>query len=69
MAKDMEKIQFEEIDEKDLFAVKEYTKTCSGNVSDCCTKVCSGGCQNGIDLATEEEWGQFLNIEGGVVQY
>lgn len=66
MAKDLEKIQFEEINEKDLFATKEFTKTCSGDRSDCCTKVCSGGCQ---DVSTEEEWGRFLEIEGGVVQY
>ena len=63
MAKDLEKIQFEEIDEKDFLA--DYTAGCSGGRSDCCTRTCT----NKDIVATEKEWGQFLNVEGGVIQY
>lgn len=52
-----------EISEEQLFA--DYTADCSGSRSDCCTRVCT---RNGY-AATEEEWGKFLEIEGGVIQY
>ena len=54
---------FEEISDEELFA--DYTADCSGNRSDCCTRVCT---RNGV-VATEEEWGKFLEIEGGIIQY
>ncbi|MED0986688.1 hypothetical protein [Bacillus paramycoides] len=54
---------FEEIDEQEIFA--EYSDGCSGSRSDCCTRVCT---RNG-QMATEEEWGKFLEVEGGVIQY
>lgn len=54
---------FEELDNKELFA--EYSAGCSGERSACCTRVCT---RNGT-VATEEEWGQFLEIESGVIQY
>lgn len=56
-------ILFEEIKEEEMFA--EYSAECSGSRSDCCTRVCT---RNG-KMATEEEWGQFLEVEGGVIQY
>ena len=54
---------FEEVAEKDFFAA--YTGGCSGGRSVCCTRVCT---RNG-DVASEEEWGKFLAVEGGVIQY
>lgn len=59
----MEKIEFEEINEKELFS--DYTDGCSGGRSDCCTRVCG----RDMYVATESEWGQFLEVEGGVIQY
>ena len=59
----MAKLQFEEIDEKELFA--DYTRDCSGGRSDCCTRVCT----RDDYVSTEAEWGRFLNVEGGVIQY
>ena len=59
----MVKLQFEEIDEKELFA--DYTNECSGGRSDCCTRVCT----RDEYVSTEAEWGKFLNVEGGVIQY
>lgn len=56
-------VLFEEITEDDSFM--EYTANCSGGRSDCCTRVCT---RNG-NMATEEEWGKFLEIESGVIQY
>lgn len=61
----MNKLEFEEVTENELFA--DYTADCSGSRSDCCTRVCT---RNGMqDQVTEEEWGKFLNVEGGVIQY
>ena len=59
----MNKLEFEEVKEEELFA--DYTADCSGNRSDCCTRVCT----RDRYVATEEEWGKFLNVEGGVIQY
>lgn len=39
---------------------------CSGGRSDCCTRVCSAD-QNYVSSA--EAWEQFLDIQGGEVQY
>ena len=55
----MNKLVFEEVKEEELFA--DYT----GGRSDCCTRVCT----RDDYVATEEEWGKFLNVEGGVIQY
>lgn len=45
---------------------KDYTATCSGGRSDCCTRTCS---RDGNFAASEEAWEAFLKIEGGQVQY
>ena len=62
----MKKLVFEEVDENELFA--DYTAACSGSRSDCCTRVCTRECDD-RKYATEDEWGKFLNVEGGVIQY
>lgn len=54
-------IKFEEIKEEELFS--EYTAGCSGGRSDCCTRTC------GKVGLSEQEWGKFLEVEGGVIQY
>ena len=54
---------FEEIDECEMFA--DYTEGCSGGRSDCCTRVCT----RDDYVATEKEWGKFLEVEGGIIQY
>lgn len=59
----MNKLEFEEVKEEELFA--DYTADCSGSRSDCCTRVCT----RDKYVATEEEWGKFLNVEGGMIQY
>lgn len=61
--KGLKKLQFEEIGEAEIFA--DYTRDCSGSRSDCCTRVCT----RDNYVATEEEWGKFLEVEGGVIQY
>ena len=62
----MNTLQFEEINENELLA--DYTADCSGSRSDCCTRVCTRQCNNDY-MNTEEAWGKFLNVEGGVIQY
>lgn len=59
----MKQIQFEEINEEEMFA--DYTQTCSGDRSECCTRVCT----RDNYVASEEEWGKFLEVEGGIIQY
>ncbi len=59
----MKDLIFEEVSENELFA--DYTADCSGDRSDCCTRVCT---RNDY-VATEEAWGKFLDVEGGVIQY
>ena len=60
----MVELKFEEIDEKQF--LNDYTAECSGERSDCCTRVCTR--DNNI-IANEVEWGKFLEIQGGVIQY
>lgn len=52
---------FEEVEEN---AFTEYSANCSGSRSDCCTRTCESS-----SFATEEQWGQFLDVQGGVIQY
>lgn len=59
----MNRLEFEEVKEEEVFA--DFTADCSGSRSDCCTRVCT----RDDYVATEEEWGKFLNVEGGVIQY
>lgn len=54
---------FEEINECEMFA--DYTNGCSGDRSDCCTRVCT----RDDYVSNEEEWGKFLEVEGGIIQY
>ena len=61
----MKELVFEEVSEKEMFA--DYTAECSGDSSDCCTRVCTRECDE--YAATEEAWGKFLAVEGGVIQY
>ncbi len=44
----------------------EYTGGCSGERSDCCTRVCS---QDQNFVSSENDWEKFLEVKGGQVQY
>lgn len=63
----MKKLVFEEVSESELFA--DYTADCSGERSDCCTRVCTRQCEDDYRRVNEVEWGKFLDVEGGVIQY
>ena len=54
---------FEEVENEEMFG--EYSEGCSGSRSDCCTRVCTRDCGR----ATEEQWGEFLEVNAGIVQY
>lgn len=45
--------------------LQAYTGGCSGSVSACCTRVCTRDAQP----VNAEQWGQFLELNAGVVQY
>ena len=53
---------FEVISDEMLLA---YTGGCSDNRSDCCTRVCT----RNNEPANVEQWGAFLELNAGVVQY
>jgi len=60
---------FVEINENDGSEMA-YTAGCSGGRSDCCTRVCSDGCEDRNDsISSESEWEAFLEVKGGQVQY
>ena len=42
-----------------------FTAECSGSRSDCCTRVCT---RDDYQMS-EAEWGQFLKVDSGVIQY
>lgn len=56
--------KFEIIADNEL-SVAAYTATCSGKVSECCTRVCTRQAQP----ANVEQWGRFLAVNAGVIQY
>ena len=49
----------------DSFTNSRYTGGCSGGRSDCCTRVCTRFAQ----VANAEQWGNFLEVNAGVIQY
>jgi hypothetical protein len=53
-------IKFEEVLDQTLVA--KFTKTCSGSRSDCCTRTCR-------PYEEEQDWGQYMDVYGGAVQY
>ena len=58
---------FEEVSfENGMINGQEYTGSCSGGRSDCCTRTCSLD-QNFAE--SEKGWEEFLKVEGGQVQY
>lgn len=47
-----------------------YSGGCtSGGSSGCCTAICSGGCKNKIEQASQAAWDQYLAVNTGVLQY
>lgn len=42
-----------------------YTAGCSAGRSDCCTRVCTRYAKP----ASVEQWGEFLEVNAGVLQY
>lgn len=61
---DFKDFKFEVIADNEL-SVAAYTATCSGKVSECCTRVCTRQAQP----ANVEQWGRFLAVNAGVIQY
>lgn len=53
---------------EDSFDATQYTTTCSGGRSDCCTRVCT---RVGIESSegSIEAWENFLEVNAGVLQY
>ena len=57
------KFKFKVISDRELSCA--FTGDCSGDRSDCCTRVCTRIAQP----ANVAQWGKFLEINAGVVQY
>lgn len=53
---------------EDSFDAAQYTATCSGDRSDCCTRTCTRpGINSGEDSIAA--WENFLEVNAGVLQY
>lgn len=59
-------LKFSEIDE--ATEATQYTNTCSGGRSDCCTRVCTRP-NAGSDDGSLESWDSYLEVNAGVLQY
>jgi len=59
-----EDFEFEPVNESQSLA--DYTADCSNGPRSCC---CTRSCTQNQVYASEEEWGDFLEINGGVIQY
>lgn len=57
--------KFKVLTKEDLVEKNNYSATCSGSRSDCCTRVCT---KKGI-VATADQWGKYLEVNAGVIQY
>lgn len=66
----MEKVilNFTEIDPKTDISAK-YTDGCSGDRSDCCTRVCTRNDYNDLQMNKLEAWEKFFEVEAGIIQY
>lgn len=66
----MEKIilNFIEVNPETDTAAK-YTDGCSGERSDCCTRVCTRGDYGNEQINKLEAWEKFFEVEAGVIQY
>ena len=59
-------LDFVEINTSDGYGV-QYTDTCSGERSDCCTRLCTRRCDS--DEESLASWESYLEIVSGVIQY
>ena len=58
---------FEEIEASEgMINAATASLTCSGNRSDCCTRVCSA---DATFVASNDDWAKFLDVRGGQIQY
>ena len=65
----MKTFDFKEIEEKNLETVGRYTEGCSGDRSDCCTRVCTRNENCCDEESSLQTWDQYLEVEAGVLQY
>ncbi|ENX08088.1 hypothetical protein F897_02495 [Acinetobacter variabilis] len=56
-----------EVVRPDIHASREYTKTCSGGVSDCCTRTCTRITDD--SNSSLDAWEQYLEVNEGILQY
>ena len=63
MNKEKNRFDFTVVSNSDLSM--GYSGGCSGGKSSCCTRVCTRFAKP----ATVQQWGNFLNINAGVLQY
>ena len=52
--------------EAGMTSATQYTASCSGSRSACCTRTCSA---DPTFVGTSEDWEAFLSVRGGEIQY
>ncbi|WP_279450558.1 hypothetical protein [Aeromonas dhakensis] len=61
-------LSFEVVNSKDFSA--KYTAGCSGDRSECCTRVCTRACIDDQEYNSSiDAWDKYLEINAGVLQY
>jgi len=67
----MIKFEFKEISDNKLDddpTIAQYSDSCSGERSDCCTRVCTRN-EKSSNENSLEIWDKYLEVEAGVLQY
>ena len=52
--------------ESGMTSATQFTASCSGSRSACCTRTCSA---DPTFVGTAEDWEAFLSVRGGEIQY
>jgi len=66
----MKTFEFKEVEEKRLdTTVGRYSEGCSGDRSDCCTRVCTRNENSSGEESNLQAWDKYLEVEAGVLQY
>lgn len=59
-------LSFEVVNQQATAMTAQYTTTCSGARSDCCTRVCT---RINSEASSTDAWDMYLEVNTGVLQY
>lgn len=66
----MDKYGFAIVSDEDGMDSVDFTAECSGDRSECCTRVCTRQCSADANFVENADaWERYLAVKGGQVQY